>query len=269
ELGLEGALGAPAARADRRVAQDEPVRPDAPGLLVLGVPPGVADVRGGHDDDLPAVSRVGQCLLVAGHARGEDGLTDGLAERAIGTTGEGASVLEHQECGLGGLVGTGAHGRASPSAAVVRPRRIVVRTRPVRVRPAKGVLWDKDWDAPGSTVTSAAGSTRTRLAGAPAPTARPWSARPAIRAGATDIRSTSAAQSIRPEATMTSWTTAKAVSRPSMPKAASGKACSLSCRACGAWSVATASIVPSASASRSAATSSSGRSGGLTLYTGS
>ena len=33
-----------------------------------------------------------------------------------------------------------------------------------------------------------------------------------------------------------------------MPKAASTKACSLSCRACGAWSVATASIVPSASA---------------------
>ncbi len=33
-----------------------------------------------------------------------------------------------------------------------------------------------------------------------------------------------------------------------MPKAASTKACSLSCRACGAWSVATASMVPSASA---------------------
>ena len=38
-------------------------------------------------------------------------------------------------------------------------------------------------------------------------------------------------------------TTLNAVSRPSMPNAASTKACSLSWRACGAWSVATASMV--------------------------
>ena len=54
-----------------------------------------------------------------------------------------------------------------------------------------------------------------------------------------------------------------------MPNAASANACSLSCRACGAWSVATASIVPSASAVPYASTSSAGRSGGLTLYVGS
>ena len=68
---------------------------------------------------------------------------------------------------------------------------------------------------------------------------------------------------------MTSLTTGSAVSSPSMPNAASTNACSLSCRACGAWSVATASMVPSASAARSASTSSAGRSGGLTLKTGS
>ena len=54
-----------------------------------------------------------------------------------------------------------------------------------------------------------------------------------------------------------------------MPKAAQSHSQSLSCAACGAWSVPTASIVPSASASRSAATSSAVRNGGLTLNSGS
>ena len=57
--------------------------------------------------------------------------------------------------------------------------------------------------------------------------------------------------------------------QPEHPGRASTKACSLSWRACGAWSVATTSIVPSASASRTAATSSALRSGGLTLNVGS
>ncbi len=54
-----------------------------------------------------------------------------------------------------------------------------------------------------------------------------------------------------------------------MPIAAAAHSQSLSSSGCGAWSVATASIVPSASASRSAATSSAVRSGGLTLKSGS
>src|SRR6476659_2444162 len=53
------------------------------------------------------------------------------------------------------------------------------------------------------------------------------------------------AQSSRPVRTMTSLTTERAVSRPSIPKAASTKACSLSWRAWGAWSVAAESMVPS------------------------
>ncbi len=68
---------------------------------------------------------------------------------------------------------------------------------------------------------------------------------------------------------MASTTTDSAVSRPVMPMAAAGHSQSLSSAGCGAWSVATASIVPSASASRSACTSAAVRSGGLTLKRGS
>ena len=64
---------------------------------------------------------------------------------------------------------------------------------------------------------------------------------------------------------MVSITTARACSSPSIPGRASTKAWSLSCGAWGAWSVATASMVPSASAARTASTCSSVRSGGLTL----
>ena len=50
-----------------------------------------------------------------------------------------------------------------------------------------------------------------------------------------------------------------------MPNAACSNSTSFSTGECGAWSVATASMVPSASASRSAATSAAVRSGGLHL----
>jgi len=64
-------------------------------------------------------------------------------------------------------------------------------------------------------------------------------------------------------------TTGNAVCRPSMPGRAADHSQSLASTACGAWSVATQSSVPSASARRSAAVSADGRSGGLTLCTGS
>ena len=52
-----------------------------PGLVVLVVDAGVADVRRGHDDDLAVVAGVGERLLVAGHPGGEHRLADGLAHR--------------------------------------------------------------------------------------------------------------------------------------------------------------------------------------------
>ena len=68
---------------------------------------------------------------------------------------------------------------------------------------------------------------------------------------------------------MVSTTTDSACSSPSMPGRACAHSLSLSSTACGAWSVATASIVPSAKPSRTASTSASVRSGGFTLNTGS
>ena len=68
-----------------------------------------------------------------------------------------------------------------------------------------------------------------------------------------------------PLSTMTCWTTLSAVSRPSMPIAAAAHSHSLSSVGWGAWSVATQSMVPSASPTRSACTSSAVRKGGLTL----
>ena len=54
-----------------------------------------------------------------------------------------------------------------------------------------------------------------------------------------------------------------------MPGGAWSSGSSLASWVCGAWSVAMASIVPSARPARMAATSSSVRNGGLTLNTGS
>jgi hypothetical protein len=60
----------------RGLTHDVAGHPDATGLRVLVVDPGVADVRGGLDHDLPVVRRVGERLLVAGHAGGEDGFAE-------------------------------------------------------------------------------------------------------------------------------------------------------------------------------------------------
>ncbi len=86
-----------------------------------------------------------------------------------------------------------------------------------------------------------------------------------MAAGRTDIRSATSRQVSSPVSTMVSTTTDSACSSPSIPGRAADHSHSLSSAACGAWSVATASMVPSASPARSAATSSPVRSGGLTL----
>ena len=76
-------------------------------------------------------------------------------------------------------------------------------------------------------------------------------------------------QSSRPGFTIVSTTIDSAVSSPSIPGGASSIGRSLSSTGCGAWSVAMASIVPSASPAFSAAMSVAVRNGGLTLNTGS
>jgi hypothetical protein len=98
----EVALGAPVRRHPRGVADDVSGRPD-PGRFVIGaVDAGVADVRGGLDDDLAVVGRIGQRLLVAGHGGDEHGFAGGLADAAVGGAVEGAAVFEDEDGGGGG-----------------------------------------------------------------------------------------------------------------------------------------------------------------------
>ena len=116
-------------RATRRLRQDEETRDGSRttkpatqirrGLRVLVVDAGVADLRGGHDDDLAVVARVGERLLVAGHAGVEDGLAEGLADGAVGLAAEGAAVLEHEQGGA--VIATPPGGR--PAACAGRRRR--------------------------------------------------------------------------------------------------------------------------------------------------
>ena len=94
---VQAAHAAPAGRDAGRVAHDVAGDPDAGGLGVLVVHAGVADVRGRHHDDLAVVAGVGQRLLVAGHAGGEDRLAEGLALGSERLTAKGAPVLEDQD----------------------------------------------------------------------------------------------------------------------------------------------------------------------------
>src|SRR5262249_32817359 len=80
-------------------------------LAVLQVHAVIADQGIGHGDDLTLVRRVGQYLLVAGHASVEDDLAEGLAGRAESVTGEDRAVFE------------GEFGR--PSRHVLSPRPVI------------------------------------------------------------------------------------------------------------------------------------------------
>jgi hypothetical protein len=99
EVVVERPLGAEVRDDTGGIADDVAGDPDAPRLLVLVVGPGVADVRCGLHHDLPGVRRVGQGLLVAGHAGREDDLAEGAPARAVGLTRESSPVLEDEDGG--------------------------------------------------------------------------------------------------------------------------------------------------------------------------
>ena len=61
--------------------------------------PVVADHCGREAHELPGVARIGDRLLVAGHARREDGLAEGDAVRGHGAPAEDGPVLQHEEAG--------------------------------------------------------------------------------------------------------------------------------------------------------------------------
>ena len=97
QLVVEAAPRPPVAGDPGRVADDVAGHPDPRRLLILVVDAGVADVRRGHHHDLAVVRRVGERLLVAGHAGVEDRLAEGLALGAVALAVEGATVLEDQD----------------------------------------------------------------------------------------------------------------------------------------------------------------------------
>ena len=99
ELVVQGALGAPVGGAAGGVADDVAGHPDAAGLGVVVVDAGVADVRRGLDHELAGVGGVGDGLLVAGHAGGEDGLAQGGAGGAVAGAAEDPAVFEHEDGG--------------------------------------------------------------------------------------------------------------------------------------------------------------------------
>src|SRR5579863_7078098 len=265
QLVLQAAFGPPAGDDRGQLADHVAADPDPPRLVVLVVDAGVADVRGGHRDDLAAVGRVGQRLLVAGHPGAEDHLAERLAVGAERPPMKGPSVFQQQQrrpfCPR--------HQASFPSSTVGSPRRNVATTRPGSTMPVNGLLRLLEAWLAGSTASRGVGSYSVRLAGAPGSSWLPCPASRAILAGRSDIRSATSAQPSSPVSTMACWTTRSAVSRPVMPNAAVSHSVSLCSSGCGAWSVATQSMVPSARPLRSAVTSALVRSGGLTLYTGS
>src|SRR5256886_2887170 len=143
-----------------------PGDPDPGRLVVLAVDTGVADVRCRLHDDLTVVRRVGQGLLVPGHAGVEDRLAEGLAHAAIRLAPERTPVLQDEDR-------LPPHRTAFPSSTVGTPRRNVATTRTGRVIPAYGVLRLREANPAGSTVQVAEGSTRVKLAGTPGAGARP------------------------------------------------------------------------------------------------
>ena len=219
------------------VAHDDAAGVDAVGLHRRGGDPVVADQRVGEDDDLAGVGGVGDRLLVAGHRGVEDDLAGDRLDWPQALAVEAGPVLEQdvgahaatprRSCAGGrrpgrrrrssapARSGSGRRTRSSASGSRSRPRRPSTRRRGRR-----GRRWPR-CPAPGSGARSRTARRR-----------RP-SARPAGRARSTPGRTSSVCRA------------AKAVSSPVTPIAACSKGTSFSSAACGAWSVAMHSIVPS------------------------
>src|SRR4051794_10786569 len=262
--GLQVVERAPAARPAREVAHDHTPRDGTRALVVAGVAPVVADVRIGERDDLAGVARVGEDLLVARQRGVEHDFTGGDA--VVGHVPD-ELALEHLAVGEHQLaVDAPGHRWAVPSITVGTPARTVWRTFPVSFTPSHGSLRLLLALRRASRTHCAAGSITQRFATSPARTGRPCRSEiPAIAAGCQLMRaSTPCRSSAR---VTTSWViaTASAVSTPSIPGGASSNGCCFVSAACGAWSVAMASIVPSISAARTPSRSGAPRNGGFIL----
>ena len=102
EVGGEGFGGAPVAHDGGELAHDEAAGEGGAGLGVSRGDAVVADLRGGHGDDLPEVGGVGENLLVARHGGVEHTLAgDGGGGTKSETVIHGA-IFQSENCGLGG-----------------------------------------------------------------------------------------------------------------------------------------------------------------------
>ena len=215
----------------------------------------VADLRVGHHHDLTGVGRIGEDLLVAGDA----GVEAHLA-RLHGRRAEGAR--RGRRCRPRARAAPAAEaGDPSSRSAPRAPRRTPAglprasrsRDRSAPRPPTASCATSRSpW--PGRSARRARGSITRDVGGR----ARRPGCRPAARGCAPGSSRggapTRAARAVPPRTS--SSVTAAAVSKPIMPGGASVKSSSFSCCACGAWSVAIASSVPSASPARQASRSS-------------
>src|SRR5690606_749892 len=92
--------GAPVRMQARHVTHDQPGDRHRGGLDVQRVHAGIADVRIGEGDDLLAVGKIGEYLLVAGHGSVEHHLSHRDAIGADGCSPKHAAVLEHEDGGF-------------------------------------------------------------------------------------------------------------------------------------------------------------------------
>src|SRR5207344_2117167 len=140
----------------------------------------VADHRRGEADELILEARIGDRLLVAGHAGREHGLAERVAVGPDRLPGPDRSVREREI----------AHSYAT------LPPATVMRTAPFSFDPSSHELSDREWKGCSPTVHSRSRSSRTRFALAPAATRGRSS--PKSRAGPADIRSSSVSSGSRP-----------------------------------------------------------------------
>ena len=131
---------APVARLLEDLLHDERREERPRRLVVLGVDPDVADLGVGHRHDLPGVGRIGEDLLVAGHARVEADLARGDGLGAEGGAAVDGAVRERERRGLRELAR--AHGSSTPrsTSQTSTPPTSVAIARPIISRPAHGEL---------------------------------------------------------------------------------------------------------------------------------
>src|SRR5207247_2198743 len=145
---------------------------------VLAVDAGVADVRRGLHDDLAVVRRVGQRLLVPGHAGGEDRLAERLPHAAVRLAAERPPVLQDEHR-------LTPHRTAFPSSTAATPGRSARRASSTGPTPTR-LPRPRPPGSPGRCTPGRSGSgpappaarSRRRRAGA---AASRWSAGPTAR----------------------------------------------------------------------------------------